>query len=474
MRRPVIRRGSLPALAVLSTVGVVVQGAARFLYTLLIGRVLGPIVLGVINSGISLAMVASMVLPNAAGSAATKFIARINGAGDPQLARDVTAHLARRVLGVSLVLALGAGFAAALILHAPLPTAVSVGVLTAAYSGYLFVRGVQFGTGQVARATRWEVGSALTALLLLGVVLALGATAWLLVPLCLGYAGYAAVGWPKLRGAAIDRGLRREMDAFIGWGVLGNLASAGLLQLSVVVAVAADTGTRAGLYAAAVALATPASMLARSLSMVLFPAMASAVGRGDAVGLRRQTDLITRGLVTVMVGVFGCLVLGASLLLALFGPAYAPGTGLLRVVLLAVLLSTVSVAAVNSLTSGPPEGIRISAAMSSAGFVVGMGAMLLGAPRWGVDAVAVGYLAGTTVTGLAPLVLVAHRMRLHWWPPLRRSLMGAAVVVGLLMLQQRFDTPLVALGTAAVFALVWVALNWAELLSLLAARTGTR
>ena len=95
------------------------------------------------------------------------------------------------------------------------------------------------------------------------------------------------------------------MDAFVLLGVVGTLASAGFLQLSNVLARAANSPHDAGLYAAALSLATPASLLSRSFSLVLFPSMSEAHGRDDQASLRAQTDLGTRALVLVMVGAFG-------------------------------------------------------------------------------------------------------------------------------------------------------------------------
>ncbi len=465
------RDRSLPVLAVFSTTGVLVQGVARFLYSLLIGRVLGAAVLGVVNPAISVAMLASILLPSATGSAATKFMARSHGAGRPEDAAAVEAHLARRVLAAAVVLAPASAVVSLLVLHTSGWTAASVAWLTAAYSGYLFVRGVQFGTKRVGRATVWEVGSALTSIVLLAVVLFRHSPGWLLVPMCVGYTAYAALGWPRLRGAGPDKALRREMDAFTGWAVMGNLASAGLLQLSLVLAGASDTALKAGIYAAAVALATPASLLSRSLSLVLIPSMASAVGRGDTRGLRTQLDLVTRGLVVVMVAVFGSLALCAHVLLSFFGPAFTDGTPLLRLLLAAVLLSTVSVGAVNGLTSGASEGIRLSALSSSVGFVLGLVIMVVATVAGGVLVVAVGYLAGTAVTALVPMVIMARRGGVHWWGLVLRGALGVAAVCVLLLLTRGDTSILAAAVTTVVFLLAWAGLNRTEVIRLASART---
>lgn len=57
-----------------------------------------------------------------------------------------------------------------------------------------------------------------------------------------------------------------------------------------VVASLVGTETEAGYYAAAISLATLATMLIRTVSEVLFPSMAEAGGRNDHTGLAVQTD----------------------------------------------------------------------------------------------------------------------------------------------------------------------------------------
>src|SRR5690606_36015248 len=98
----------------------------------------------------------------------------------------------------------------------------------------------------------------------------------------------------------LSRTLRREIDHFVLFGLAGAVAVTGFLQLSMVVARLVDSDAQAGQYAAALSLATPASLLAGSMSLVLFPAMAESWGRGDLESFRRQGDEAMRLLVLVM------------------------------------------------------------------------------------------------------------------------------------------------------------------------------
>src|SRR3954469_17933400 len=76
--------GSLRARGVLSTIGIGVQGLLRFTISVIVGRVGGPAVLGVVNSAISGALFLSLLWPASSGAAASKFVARARGAGDDE------------------------------------------------------------------------------------------------------------------------------------------------------------------------------------------------------------------------------------------------------------------------------------------------------------------------------------------------------------------------------------------------------
>jgi peptidoglycan biosynthesis protein MviN/MurJ (putative lipid II flippase) len=236
----------------------------------------------------------------------------------------------------------------------------------------------------------------------------------------------------------LGRALRREIDHFVLFGVAGAVAVTGFLQLSMVVARLADTDAQAGQYAAALSLATPASLLAGSMSLVLFPAMAEAWGRGDREGFRRQGDHAMRLLVLLMVAVFGALVLvSRPLVRVVYGADYAHAADLLPWLLFAVLAISVGVGAVTSLTTRSQRGVALSSAASAVGLVVGGLVWAVVAPGEGVRGVAVGYLIGTVVGTAVPVVLVWRQDRQRWAGLMLRGAAGAALLLGLLWLEHR-------------------------------------
>ncbi len=455
---------SLANKGLLSTISVTVQGLIRTVYSILIGNLLTPALLAAVNSAISLALFMSLLWPNATSAAATKFIARSRGSGDSGQAAAIAAHLARVTAVTAGLLAVPAGaFSYLFQARNDLATAVLVMLLVIAYSGYTFVRGIYFAIGQINRSVAWDVITAVVAIgLLVGVIWA-GWTALLLAPLTVGYLIYAIAGWPRRhRGDRLPHPLRQEMNGFTAWTLVGTLASTGFLQLTMIIAQGVGHGTEAGMYAAALTLATPTSMLARSLSLVLFPAMAHATGRGDLAAVRRQTDLATRGLVVVMGGAFAALILNSQLIIDLFwGARYADAVGILPILLIASLLVTLNVGAVNSLSTTTSSGVRIPALLSVVGMAVGLTTMALLIPRLGVTGVAWGYLAGTVVTGFGPIVFIWVQDRMPWGGLWLRAALGAIALVLISIGRDGLGWGLAGdvLATVA-FALVWAALMW--------------
>lgn len=465
-RRTDVRVGSSLSLTARWSAGLlgsVSQGLVRFLYSVLIGRFLGAAALGTVNAAISTALLLSLLWPTSAGQAATRFVAQLRGSGQADTAQAAAGYLGRRMLGAACVLALAAVGVCLGPLQTDPWTAIGAGLLLLGYAGWSFTRGVQYGAGQIARAAGWDAAGAAVALVLLAAVLALGWQPVLLLPLAIGYGAYAAVCWPRGSGAAIDPVLRAQMNRFVGYGVLGTVSSTGLLQLSMIVSGIAGSDVDTGRYAAALSLATPATMLARTLSQVLFPVLAEAGGRGDVAGLRRQTDAMTRGLAVTMLPVFGALALAAdAVLVVAYGTAYVPARLLLQVLLLAVLFTTLPIAAINRLNAVGVAGARFVSTVAAGGLVLAVLAWLLLVPALGVLGVAVGYLAATAAVCVTLLARVWRLDRQRWAGLTARLVAGVAVLVGGLIAVHAavgsagpVASAAVGVGAAVVFAGAW-------------------
>lgn len=425
-----VRRGAL------ATASVGIQGSIRFFYSVIIGQLLGPAMLAVTNSAISLAQLATLVWPTGSGTAATKFIARARGAEDGALIWQTSHYLARTVLLSSIALAVpSAAFAYFVLAPGDVWLALQVAALAIALSCYNFVRGAYFAASLLPRVVVWDVLSLVIGIGLLFCVIVLDWSSLLLAPLTLSYGIYAIVGWPRTKaraGGTLARELRSEITRFVAWSSLLALATSGFLQLTMVIAQTTTSPTEAGLYAAALSIATPAAMLGSALSMSLFPSMAQASGRGDERALRRQGDLATRGLIVVLGAIFGSIALLAAPLIAiLFGSRYADAAPLLLILLAASLSLTLNVAAVALLQAGHARTVRLPALTSLSGLVVGLSAMLVFVPLYSVTGVALAYLAGTLVAGFGPILIVWRRFRMHWLWLWTRFTIGMIVAAAL-------------------------------------------
>jgi putative peptidoglycan lipid II flippase len=449
-------------------VGTASQGGLRFACNLLVGRIAGPAALGVFQGAISMAFLFSLLWPTSIGSAAAKFLARSRGAGDHEQTRAVAAHLARRSSQVTAVLAVVAGaWWRWQEPHAGVVDSLSVALLLAGYCGYAFTRGVQYGVGQVRRGTQWDVIASVTGLVGLLLLLVLGVRSLvLLLPLAASYGIYAFACWPHgTRRSVLPRDLRREVDGFITLAAVGSVVSSGFLQLAMLVARSVAAPREAGLFAAAMTLATPASLLAGSLSLVLFPTMAEAWGRGDTDRFRAQTDLATRGLFSVMVAVFGPLALCSRLIVdVLWGERFAESAVVLPILLAAVCFSTLGVTSVNAIMTAGSGGMRITTAGGVAGVAVGAVVWAVTASGWGIVGIAVGYLTGTMVTFTIAFVLCWTRWRHRWALLVTRTLSAMLVVAALCTWSagERWGT-VAQLAVSVAFVAVWGLVSLADL-----------
>ena len=455
-------RTSLARGGVYSTVGLAAQGVLRFATSFLIGRLAGKSELGVVASAIATALTLAVLWPTSTGSAASKFLARARGAGGLVQAQQIAAHLRRRTIQAALLLGLASLPMWVVLGHGSWQGALVVASLTVAYSGYSFTRGIQYGTGHVPRATAWDVATVLLGLVALVTLLVLGVRGILLVlPLVLTYSVYAIASWPYAGGGSPTRERRRELDVFVLLGAIGSLASTGFLQLSQIAARLAGGNADAGQYAAALTLATPASLLAGSLSLVLLPSLSETWGSGDLAGFRAQTDRATRALAVVMVGIFGTIVVCSRLIVGLvWGARYAGAEKILPILVIALLATNVGMASVNALTTRSQRGNALTSATSVLGMAVGATMWFIVTPTLGLAGVALGYLSGTVVMSGIPLAVVWRQDHHHWGPLLVKVVTGMAISGGLVALEHLAKLTLLldpVLGL--VFLVLWWAMN---------------
>ncbi|KUG52180.1 MULTISPECIES: lipopolysaccharide biosynthesis protein [Kocuria] len=446
----------------LTVVAVFVQGLSRFGYSVLVGRLLGQETLGEVNLTISLALFLVLLWPQASGTAASKFIAMARGRQDPEGQAATASFAATSAAAGMALLSVSAVLYAAFVLELSWGYAVSAGLLVLALSAYNFVRGVRTGNNQFVTTTAWDTISSFLTLTLLLLVLLAGWHWALLLPLITGYTVYALPSWPRRTGARLDPARRRAILVFTAWGSAHIVAATGLMQLSLVIGDGFATKAEVGLYASAVALATPASMLSGAMLTALSPSVARMFSAGDTAGLTGQVDVILRTMVTVFLPVFGVGILWAEPVLLIFGQEYQEAEPLLVVLFFAV--SATSFNAANARLNGTePWGIKVLAAANGLGLGLGVLTMLLLGPELGIMASAVGYLVGSLLSSVLPLLVVWRLDRMAWGTVLLRIVAGYAMVLAALQVLGPDFRVLPALGATAVFLAVWAGLSLRDL-----------
>ena len=367
----------------LSTYGMGVQGLARFVYTILIGRILGLDALGDVSAVLSLAVYLALVWPAGAAIAATRY-----------LATPETAALSIRALHRSFWLpSLGLAVLAIPItwwLTGDLITAIASAVLVGSYNAYVFTRGVLTGEGRLLRAAVLDTLSALLTITVLLVVIA-GRADWaLLLPLSAGYLLFAVFSRSTTVPSTEVSPLTREILVFTREATFGAMVMGGLLPATMIVVRVFDAPA-AGLFSAALSLATPANIVAQAVNQVLVPHFSRL--RTDAAAMRSS---LVRLFVLTFVGftaVFGALIVAAPWLLETFYSNEAEkGAPAMQALLgIVYLLSMTSAPGALLLASGYE---RLAARIWLGAFAVGTLAMLVLAPLWGQMGALVGYALG--------------------------------------------------------------------------------
>lgn len=398
------RRDSAVVDSAISTIGLLAQGLSRFAYTALVGRALGADSLAAVNVGFAVAILLSLLWPTASGNAAAAF----GSADRPGIVRWL-----RRSLSVSFI---PLGIVAAitmLFLGGAVPDIVQVCGLTLAWSGYIFSRGMLIGAGHLRYAALWDVVSGVAAIVALSASLLLGSRMWLLVPAVAGYVLFAVAAFVRVR---LPRSATGAIEAtsvglvgFIAWSSLALLATNGLMQVSMVVVSAVDSAASAGQYAAALALATPASMVAQAVTQAMLPRFGRWATLPPSERLH-EVRRATAGLAALMFA--GCLMVAVLMPIVLplvYGVRFEPAVPLAQGLMIAVWGFSISVfLAAYLATDGRARSATVS---SGTGSVFGLVVMVvMGAAVGGSVGAVVGVGVGMTLT-VVLLVLQALRPR---------------------------------------------------------------
>lgn len=447
-----LKRGGLAFL------GVVLQGLVRFLASFLVGRWTSPASLAVVSSGLSLANVLALTWPTSTGGAASRFVARARGEGERGDPEAVARFLGVRTLQAMGVLALAA-IPSWILLGGSWADSFIIAALVVGYSGYAFTRGVHFGAGQATRQVKWDLLTSSCGIAGVVTILALDQSPILvLLSLAVAYGIYTLACWPWGVRGRLGRSLRRELDAFVAWASVGTLASAGLVQFAMLVAVAVAGHEEAGLFAAAMVLAAPAAMVANSMSTVLLPSMSEAFGKRDHERVDAQLDRSTRLFSVVVVCIFGFLVVGSRPLVGIvWGDQYSETAMLIPLLLVPGMLRSLAAPSQGAISTTSSRGVVFSSLASIAGLCAGSALWLVMPQKWGVMGVAVGFALGTTLIATSIFVKAWHDHRQRWLGLSFRVVLATLAMVVLNFALGQVQLPLVCDALVAVgFVCGWL------------------
>lgn len=418
-------RAGTASSALLSTVGIGVQGATKLLVTVVVGRVFGTEALGQSSALLSLGVFAALLWPSAAGNTAARSLSIAMRAGRSDAAVN-------RRLGTSMLVS------SAVLAALTIPVAVAWGngpwtvlggvSVVVGYGLYAYTRGAQLGYDRAGRVAVWDGVTSLLTLGLLVLACVTRAEPVVLLPLGIGYSVFAVACWP--RGSVTGSGAggtapepTRGLLGFAAWNVLAGLTTNGLLQLAMISAQVTASAHDAGVYAAAFSLATPASMVGQAVAQVVVPAFAH---RGEASALRSPGTLrFVTGFAAATAVLFGLVALLADWYLPLFYPDDgAAAVADLRYLVLGVWVFTMSlVPAALLLAAGRSRQVALA---SVSGFVVGVVLMAALAPATGVAAGSTGFLVGSAVNLVAVVALGLRRTAAEPRPGVASALGGAS------------------------------------------------
>jgi O-antigen/teichoic acid export membrane protein len=186
--------------------------------------------------------------------------------------------------------------------------------------------------------------------------------------------------------------------SFTASNAAAGVASNGLVQLAMVFAYASGAPAKSALFAAAFALATPASLLGQSLNQVLIPHLAAGP---------RGSDIDVRGLGKAFLALSAALAICFGIVYALvpivvgviYGSEYSGAQPLMRLLVVAMWFFTIALIPAAALTAWGHT--RLLAVVSACGLGVGVAAMLVLCPIIGVLGAAIGLSIGTAFMAVA-------------------------------------------------------------------------
>lgn len=458
---PRLRRESLMAMA-----GVLAQGGFRVALTIVIGRFGGAVVLGQASGLLSGAQFLTLLGPTSLSATLTRHVATLSSdSAHRHMQAGVIRHVRRRMIQFAMAILVAIPLVWGVLLDRQPTELVLLASLTLGLAGYGLTKAHLLGFRRIARSSVLEI---LTAALGLLAAVALGKIgirdANLLWPAALAAFVFAGLAWQRApEPSLLDKKMRQELDRFAVLGVMGTLVSAGFMYGSVIVSSEVVGGEDAGHYAAALALATPLTVVTTSIGLVLFPEFAR-VHHDPSKTRILLTRVVRMFAITVAPIVWLLMFFAVGIPVLVWGSDFAESSILLPALLGAMLMNGIGMPGSQALTASGVAGMGDSVRIGVAGLVTGLGVWLVGIPSMGVFAITIGYTIGTFITSAVPLLVVSRRLSIPWVLPLVRGWGFTALNIILATYFELSDSPIT---TRVIFAFailtVWLLVSWRDL-----------
>lgn len=268
--------------------------------------------------------------------------------------------------------------------------------------------------------------------------------------------------WQSFRDTWVPRTeTTREFWKFTGPRALGHLAQVGIQRVDIVLVALWLSPSQAAIYAAATRFLVFGQLAGRSISLAVQPQISTLAARGEMGALQHLYRTSTAWIMLATWPVYLTFLVHADLLMRVFGPGYASGAPVLRVLSATMLIAT-ACGAVDAvlLMAGRSDLTMINAWVALA---VNLGLNIWLIPRLGILGAAFAWVASILATNLVPLIQVRATLRVH---PFGRTTVKAAVVASVLFGLIPWSIALAeggipgAIASLVIACFVYVAVAW--------------
>ena len=448
-------------------IALVVLGLTKLIFNISIGRVFGASTLGIVT----IAMSTAFLLVTVTGffqNATPKYMAEYLGRDD----FDATKTMFKMGFFFTLCLSILVTFITLMFSEW---ISSKIGIernifllavpLISLYTFYLTYRRIYYGVNKVKQYLRVEIISDIFFLISLGVVIFYIKSQFLL-PFILSYMIFFILSTYSFRSyfghSKADRKIiAKRATSYSSLDLVGNLASMGTINLSVVLTGLYVSKEWIGYYAAATSIALLLTFVPKMIDPVLFSSQSYQFGKNRHDLINKTLNTFTKWLVLIVSLIGGLGILLSSLILKiLFGISYTIASPILQLLFISVIVRLVG-SPINSTFYGT-KYIHLSMIWGLIGFATCVSTWLILIPVYGVFGTALGLCFGA-ISSLTFGLYYAHK---HFNLELKenvKNLITFGLILTIAYAIQVFCPYYPVILSIIVFSVVFISINKADL-----------